>query len=61
MMYWKFCATEALENVVVVAGCANTEFCKAGFDWAKAGGIQAAQAVATMKTSRFIMSFLMCC
>ncbi|MFM0501307.1 hypothetical protein [Paraburkholderia caffeinilytica] len=51
-MYWKFCAIEALGNVVVDGSIAPLG--KVVFDCAKTGDMQAAEAAATTKTSRFI-------
>jgi hypothetical protein len=53
-MYWKFCAIDALGNVVVDGS--STLLWTVAFDCAKTGDMQAAQAVAATKTSRFIES-----
>jgi hypothetical protein len=53
-MYWKFCAIDALGNVVVDGW--STLLWTVAFDCAKTGDMQAAQAVAATKTSRFIES-----
>ncbi|CAB3682408.1 hypothetical protein LMG24238_02653 [Paraburkholderia sediminicola] len=53
-MYWKFCAIEALGKVVVEGSIALLG--NVVFDCAKTGGIQAAEAAATTKTSLFIES-----
>ncbi|MGA9919059.1 hypothetical protein [Paraburkholderia sp.] len=57
-MYWKFCAIEALGNAVV-DGWIRTLLGTGVSDCAKTGDMhdmQAAEAAATTKTSRFIES-----
>jgi hypothetical protein len=55
-MYWKFCAMEALGNVVAGSGSASPD--NVGFVCAKTGDVHATQVTHTVKASRFIESFL---
>ncbi|MBB5444310.1 MULTISPECIES: hypothetical protein [unclassified Paraburkholderia] len=55
-MYWKFCAVATLGKVVV-PGCWSTTFGAAGVDGANPGALQATQAPAAARMSRFKEAF----